>query len=120
MQNLTILEAVFRVVCDQYDISKEELKGPHQNRAISHPRHVAMGLMRDVTRGPLSYPKIAHHLNRDASTVQSGVKRIRKISEADLVFRNEYNDLLAKVNALASPPPFIRSSNMAFKSRRVG
>ena len=120
MLNSTIHDAVFQVVCDQFDVTKDELKGPLQSRAISHPRHVVMSLMRDVSRGPLSFPRISHHLNRDASTVQFGVKRIRKIIETDAMFCNEYNDLLEKANALISPPPFIRSSNMVFKSRRAG
>lgn len=114
----TIHDAVFQVVCDQFDVTKDDLKGPCRSRSIVRPRQIAMSLMRDAGGGRLSYPQIGHHFNRDHTTVLFGMRRVEEYRE-DVYFQAQYDKLLTMVDALARPAPFIRNRDVVFKSRRA-
>lgn len=70
-------EAILRAVCTHFHISRQQLSSPSRARDVTYPRHVAMYLLRNLTRRPLN--EIGQLLGgRDHSTVLSGYNRIKQ------------------------------------------
>ena len=80
-------EAILREVAAYFDVKLVDLKGPKRNRAIAHPRMVAMFLCRKLT--PMSYPEIGSRFGgKDHSTVISAVRKIEKLCVEDPAIRS--------------------------------
>ncbi len=68
---------VQKAVAEYYQISVEAIQGPKRDRYLSHPRHVAMYLCREMIGATL--PQIGRDFGkRDHATVIHGIKNIDK------------------------------------------
>jgi len=80
--------AVIDAVARAHNIRAADITGKRRTRTLTEPRHIAMFLARKHTG--LSFPELGREFgNRDHSTVQHGVKRIKNLMEksVDLQYR---------------------------------
>ncbi|MDO5037529.1 MAG: chromosomal replication initiator protein DnaA [Tissierellia bacterium] len=84
------------VVCQNYQLSLEEMNGRKRTRAISYPRQIAMYLTREMT--DLSLPKIGDEFGgRDHSTVIHAYDKIKEDMAKDMDFQIEIEELKEKI-----------------------
>lgn len=68
------MRGIAKMVCDKYDVSLEELRGPRRYKSLVAARHELM--WRIKTELPhCSYPQIGRFLNRDHTTILYGVRK---------------------------------------------
>ena len=68
-------------ICDEFDVTPEDLWGPKRHRRISWPRHEAMRRIHQLSFKP-SFCRIARWFNRDHSTVMFAMT----VGDRDLSF----------------------------------
>ncbi len=79
---------IMQAVAKHYGLTLEELRGPRRSRRISHPRQVAMYLIREETDASL--PQIGAQLGgRDHTTIMYGCERVRARMEEEDKLRRE-------------------------------
>ncbi len=79
---------IITTVADYYGITGDDLRGVRRSRRISHPRQVAMYLIREETEASL--PQIGARLGgRDHTTIMYGYERVRAQMEEDDQIRRE-------------------------------
>lgn len=67
-------------VCEEFGISISNLLARNRKRAWSWPRHVAMGLSREMTEESL--PRLAKAFRKkDHTTIMHGIKNYQKLLE---------------------------------------
>lgn len=83
-----------------YDIPVEDLKSPNRTRTLTHPRHIAMYLCREMT--DLSLPKIAEVFNRrDHTTVLNALKKIEALMAEKQNVYNQVSTLTTQIKNAA-------------------
>lgn len=81
-KRLTI-EAVQKSVAEHFKLRVSDLKSKRRQRALAHPRQIAMYLARKLTKA--SFPEIGDKFGgKDHTTVMHNVKKIEKQLEKDL------------------------------------
>ncbi len=76
------LNNIIQIVCEHYDISKEDIVGKKRMKSISMPRQVIMYLAREYTN--LSTTAIGNSLgNRDHTTIIHGYEQIKNAIPED-------------------------------------
>jgi chromosomal replication initiator protein len=86
------IEAIQREVSVYFDVKLHDLKGPKRNRAVAHPRMIAMFLCRKLTS--MSYPEIGSRFGgKDHSTVISAVRKIEGLCATDPSVRSVVNTI---------------------------
>ena len=83
-----------------YGIPVEDLKSPARTRTLTHPRHIAMYLCREMT--DLSLPKIAEVFNRrDHTTVLNALKKIEALMAEKQSVYNQVSTLTTQIKNAA-------------------
>ncbi|MCU4514625.1 chromosomal replication initiator protein DnaA [Acinetobacter pittii] len=87
------VENIQRVVSEYFRIPLKELVGPKRTRIYARPRQLAMGLARELTGD--SFPEIGMAFGgRDHSTVMHACEKVVSLREEDLIFDEDYKNLL--------------------------
>ncbi|MPN25493.1 Chromosomal replication initiator protein DnaA [bioreactor metagenome] len=87
---------IIDMVCRQFDIKPEEIKGKQKNREFAYPRQIAMYILRNVTE--LSYTKIADYFEKkDHTTVIYAVDKIAQQMDEDVETKNVIEDLIMRI-----------------------
>ncbi|HNU67986.1 MAG TPA: chromosomal replication initiator protein DnaA [Myxococcota bacterium] len=85
-------ERVIRTVADYYNLSPVDIRGPKRHRAVSIPRYIAMGIIRDHLK--FSLPQIGRIFdNRSHTTVLSGLKTLDKMVQTEASVNNAIRDI---------------------------
>lgn len=95
-RRIVTLEDVLEAVADHYRVEASALVGPSRRRDVSHPRQVAMYLMRGLTS--YSLPAIGATLGgRDHSTILHGCQKVARTLDADADLAGEVESVRAAV-----------------------
>jgi chromosomal replication initiator protein len=87
---------IIDIVCRQFNIKTEEIKGKQKNREFAYPRQIAMYILRNVTE--LSYTKIAEVFEKkDHTTVIYAVDKISQQMSEDVETKNVIEDLIMRI-----------------------
>jgi len=87
---ITTKEKILDTVCNFYDIEKEKIFSSSRKKEFSHPRHVAMYLLREELNK--SYPAIGEFFRgRDHTTAIYAFKKISKKAEKENQLSEEIN-----------------------------
>jgi chromosomal replication initiator protein len=85
-------DKVIRTVAEYYNLNPADIKGPKRHRAVSVPRYVAMGIIRDHMK--FSLPQIGRIFgDRSHTTVLSGLKTLEKMIKTDAPVSNAIRDI---------------------------
>lgn len=85
-------ERVIRTVADYYNLSPVDIRGPKRHRAVSIPRYIAMGIIRDHLK--FSLPQIGRIFdNRSHTTVLSGLKTLDRMVQSEASVENAIRDI---------------------------
>ncbi len=91
-------ELIINEVAAFYDIPVEDIRGQGRSRSVVLARHVAMYLMRRLTK--LSLQEIGREFqNRDHTTVMNSVSRIEKLVKTDHNMAETLRDITMNINA---------------------
>lgn len=96
-----------------FDLEPSEIDGRDRTARVSHPRHVAMTLARDLT--DYSYPELGRQFGgRDHTCVMRGVSRVRHMEQC----RPEVRECLRRIRAAlkADHMPIFKSSRATQRS----
>ena len=86
------VQRIQKVVCSDYKISIDDMKGKNKNNSINFPRQVAIYLCRVLTSE--SFPKIGTYFGgRNHSTIISAYQKIEKELEKNDKLKNVIKDL---------------------------
>jgi chromosomal replication initiator protein len=86
-------ENIIDAVAERYGFTSAEIRGHKRQRPLSHARHVAMFLVRELIANA-SYPVIARDFgNRNHTSVISAVDKIRLEIQSDPQLLEEVSDL---------------------------
>lgn len=87
---ITTKEKILETVCDFYDVEKEKIFSNSRKKEFSHPRHVAMYLLREELNK--SYPAIGDFFRgRDHTTAIYAFKKISEKAEKENQLSEEIN-----------------------------
>lgn len=87
---------IIDMVCRQFNIKSEEIKGKQKNREFAYPRQIAMYILRNITELP--YIKIAELFEKkDHTTVIYAVDKITQQMEEDIETKNIIEDLIMRI-----------------------
>lgn len=75
------IEGIARVVCEHFGVTEEELKSTARNQKISHSRHIAVYLARELTQ--MSFVNIAEFFNKKHPTILFSYEKIKQEMKTD-------------------------------------
>lgn len=81
--NRTAVDELLGVVAREYGVTADDIRGRCRSKSIAEARGTAAALLRDLAH--MSFPEIGRALNRDHTTIISGVR-----STAKRVAKNAY------------------------------
>lgn len=85
-------ERVIRTVAEYYSLNPADIRGPKRHRAVSIPRYVAMGIIRDHLK--FSLPQIGRIFgDRSHTTVLSGLKTLDRMVSTESSVGNAIRDI---------------------------
>ena len=92
-------ELIQRAVAEYFDLRIADLKTRKRHRMFSYPRHMAMYLMRDMTR--LSLPEIGELFGgRDHSSVLYALNKTSRLAESDDTFQQDLNRVRSFIRSI--------------------
>lgn len=98
------IAGIIRAVCDEFEISHNEITSARRGRFLANPRHVAFWLCRELTQA--SFPEIGRPFGgRDHTTVMHGCKKIDLRIEQNLPLGQRALALKAKLQAASDSSP---------------
>ncbi len=84
----TSMEAVLLLVCERFDVSREEITGKTRKREIVDARHVFCYLVNKyISKKTLSV--VGAHINRDHASVIHGIKKTNNLMVYNGLFRKK-------------------------------
>lgn len=86
---------ILDVVCENYGVTEEDLKGPARSQNISNPRQIGVYLIRDMLG--LSYEDIADMLNKRHTTVMYGYEQTKKKVNLNAEFKQQIKKLKTEI-----------------------
>lgn len=90
-------ERIVDVVADYFDIGAGELTGNSRARRVTHPRQVAMYLMRELTDA--SYKEIARAVgSKNHTTAMTACKKIAALLEEDLLAAKDLQAIRSRLD----------------------
>lgn len=102
MQNIPI-ELVQRVVAEYYNMSVQDLKGKKRTQTITHPRQVAMYIIRELTE--YSTTEVGLEFGgRDHTTVMHAVQRIEDKLKTEPSFEVTLHNLIRAIKERVNKP----------------
>jgi len=75
------IENIANVVCNYFNVSLEDLKSTARNQKISHTRHIAIYLTRELTQ--MSFVSIANFFNKKHPTILFSYEKIKEELKTD-------------------------------------
>ncbi|MBP7381941.1 chromosomal replication initiator protein DnaA [Myxococcota bacterium] len=85
-------ERVIKAVAEYYGLNPADIRGPKRHRAVSIPRYVAMGIIRDHLK--FSLPQIGRIFgDRSHTTVLSGLKTLERMVATESSVGNAIRDI---------------------------
>ena len=85
-------------ICKYYNIDEETLRGSNQSHGVAIARQVAMYLIRDMVKIPLT--EIGQEFGgKDHSTVLYSLKKIQQKMRTDPAFKETINEIVSNINA---------------------
>ena len=95
--------AVLQVVCDEYNVSNDDLLGNSRKREISQARQIAMFLMRSHT--DLSLPKIGDAFGgKDHTTVLYSCEKVTQLQQKDPQVARQLQQLSDRLRITTNSP----------------
>lgn len=95
-RQVLVLDDVLKAVADHFRLDTSAIVGPSRQRDLSHPRQIAMYLMRAMTS--YSLPAIGAYLgNRDHSTVLHGYRKVASKLKSDSSLTDEIEFIQASI-----------------------
>lgn len=89
-------DMIIQEVSSYFNISTEDIKSKKRSSNITHPRHIAMYLMRELTDSNLQ--KIANFIGvKDHTTVISAIKKIEKAYIDDPEVKNDVDNIKNRI-----------------------
>ena len=86
------INKIKKVVCDYYNISKQQIVSSNRTKNIAIPRHIAMYLCRKLIDSP--YKEIGNEFGkRDHSTVMSACEKVEKLIKTDPAYLKAINEI---------------------------
>jgi chromosomal replication initiator protein len=93
--------AVMSVVCDHFGVSASDMRGPHRHQRVSHPRAVAIYMMRQLT--DLSFVRIgAFFGGRDHTTAIQSWQKVQRWLEADPLLAEDVATIRRRLGVVES------------------
>ncbi len=91
-------EYIIDIVCDHFNISKDDIMSSKRNSEIVTPRHIIMYLLREYLHK--TYPEISRILNRkDHTTAISACNKIESEINIDEALNNTINTIIMKLQS---------------------
>lgn len=75
------IEHITNIVCNHFSVSEEDLKSSARNQKISHTRHIAIYLTRELTQ--MSFVSIAEFFNKKHPTILFSYEKIKQELKTD-------------------------------------
>lgn len=96
-KNELSIAKVRKVVCDYYNLSKQQICSSNRTKNIAIPRHIAMYLCRKLLDAP--YKEIGNEFGkRDHSTVISACEKVEELIKKDSAYLKAINDIEKRIN----------------------
>jgi chromosomal replication initiator protein len=96
------IELIINAVSEEFGISSDELLSRDRSVRFSHPRLIAMGLARQLTKA--SFPEIAKEFaGRHHSTIVSGARRGRDLTDSCPEYLDKKNAVMRRLSIEPSP-----------------
>ncbi len=90
------IAAIRRVVCDYYNLTKQQIVSKNRTKNIANARNIAMYLCRKLLDAP--YKDIGNEFGkRDHSTVMSSCDRVEQLIKADPRYLKAINEIEARI-----------------------
>ena len=89
-------DLIIKIITDYYGVTMEDLRSKRKSRDISIPRQVSMYLLRQYT--DMTFDDIGDYLDKDHSTVMSGVRKIEKMIGQDPTTANTIDALSKRIS----------------------
>lgn len=86
---------IIDMVCKQFSVSAEEIKGKKKSRDVAFPRQVSMYIMRKISELP--YERIADYFSRDHSTVIYAEDKIKQLRKENSEIDDMIEDLIMRI-----------------------
>ncbi len=85
-------------ICRYYNIDEETLRGKNQSHGVANARQIAMYLIRDMVKIPLT--EIGKEFGgKDHTTVLHSLKKVQQQLRTDPAFKETINEIVANINA---------------------
>jgi len=95
MEWMPLTRRILKAIASEYGLTIEDLTGQSRKGRVTHARHVAVGLIFEMTK--LSYPAIGRRVgNRDHTTIINSVRQARKLFASE-AFRNRIDQIKQEV-----------------------
>ena len=88
-------ELIQNAIHHTYGTTPNQLKSPTKRQPITHHRHIAIYLQRQLTKDSLH--TIADHYNRDHSTILHAINQIRQKTQNDPQLKQQIQDLAQRI-----------------------
>lgn len=90
------VQLIKEIICQEYQITMDEMDGKKRNRSIAYPRQIAMYLTRTMTN--LSLPKIGSEFGgRDHSTIIHATNKIKSDMDQSIDLTVQIEELKKKI-----------------------
>jgi len=90
-ERMVTIDNIKRTVANYYNIRITDLNSPRRTRSLARPRQVAMALTKELTQHSL--PEIGEAFGKDHTTVLHACRKIAELREADVKYREDYENL---------------------------
>ena len=97
------MRIVIRLVARVTGTTASQLTGKRQIRQISLPRMIAMWV--GVRHLSLTTPQVGRSLNRDHTTVLTGIRKVEKLRWADRTLARRISEICERVDIELAKPP---------------
>jgi chromosomal replication initiator protein len=89
---------IIQHICKYYNIDEETLRGKNQSHGVANARQIAMYLIRDMVKIPLT--EIGREFGgKDHTTVLHSLKKVQQQLRTDPAFKETINEIVANINA---------------------
>ena len=84
-------------ICKYYNIDEETLRGKNQSHEVANARQIAMYLIRDMVKIPLT--EIGKEFGgKDHTTVLHSLKKVQGLLRTDPAFKETINEIVSNIN----------------------
>ena len=94
-QVLSNVDVIIGAVCDHFDITMSDIKGPSRKNRIVIPRMLSMYLLREKTL--LTLAEVGEVFGRHHTTAISAITASRNLLQTDKDVNDQYQKLLMKL-----------------------